>query len=151
MFDWVLNVPLLETSFSVISSLPEVFYKKLSWQFRKIHSKIQSLRSATLFKKRLWHRCFPVNFPRFLRAPFFTEHLRWLLLYSHYTLNGAIKTVPVEGPSHRLLPTMFTFLINRNLSRFFVEKQHISLSFTTLKTLVKFIIATIYITSACNS
>ena len=23
---------------------------------------------ATLFKKRLWHRCFPVNFPKFLRA-----------------------------------------------------------------------------------
>ena len=28
----------------------------------------------------LWHRCFPVNFTKFLRTPFFTEHLRWLLL-----------------------------------------------------------------------
>ena len=35
---------------------------------------------ATLSKKRLWHRCFPVNFAKFLRAPFLTEHLRWLLL-----------------------------------------------------------------------
>ena len=25
-------------------------------------------------------RCFPVNFVKFLRTPFFTEHLRWLLL-----------------------------------------------------------------------
>ena len=35
---------------------------------------------ATLLKKRLWHRCFPVNFAKFLRTPFFTEHLWWLLL-----------------------------------------------------------------------
>ena len=26
------------------------------------------------------HRCFPVKFEKFLRTPFFTEHLRWLLL-----------------------------------------------------------------------
>ena len=25
---------------------------------------------ATLLKKRLWHRCFPVNFAKFLRTPF---------------------------------------------------------------------------------
>ena len=28
------------------------------------------LRSATLVKRRLWHRCFPVNFVKFLRTPF---------------------------------------------------------------------------------
>ena len=28
------------------------------------------LMSATLLKKRLWHRCFPVNFAKFLRIPF---------------------------------------------------------------------------------
>ena len=28
------------------------------------------LRPATLLKKRLWHRCFPVNFVKFLRTPF---------------------------------------------------------------------------------
>ena len=38
------------------------------------------LRPATLLKKRLWHRCFPVNFAKFLRTPFLTEHLWWLLL-----------------------------------------------------------------------
>ena len=38
------------------------------------------LRPATLLKKRLWHRCFPVNFVRFLRTPFSIEHLWWLLL-----------------------------------------------------------------------
>ena len=30
--------------------------------------------------KRLWHRCFPVNLAKFLRTPFLTEYLGWLLL-----------------------------------------------------------------------
>ena len=29
---------------------------------------------------RAWNRCFPVNFVKFLRTPFLTEHLWWLLL-----------------------------------------------------------------------
>ena len=33
-------------------------------------NKIEGLRPATLLKKRFWHRCFPVNFAKFLRAPF---------------------------------------------------------------------------------
>ena len=37
-------------------------------------------RVPILIKKRLWHRCFPVTFAKFLRTPFLTEHLRWLLL-----------------------------------------------------------------------
>ena len=35
---------------------------------------------ATSFKTSLWHRCFPVNFAKFPRTPFFTKHLWWLLL-----------------------------------------------------------------------
>ena len=37
-------------------------------------------RPATLLKKKLWHRCFPLNFAKFLRTPLSIEHLRWLLL-----------------------------------------------------------------------
>ena len=43
-------------------------------------NKVVGLRPATLLKRRLWHRCFPVNFVKFLRTSFLTEHLRWLLL-----------------------------------------------------------------------
>ena len=32
-------------------------------------NKVAGLRSATLLKKKLWHRCFPVNFAKFLRTP----------------------------------------------------------------------------------
>ena len=44
-------------------------------------SKVAGLKPATLLKKRLWHSCFAVNFAKFLRTPFFTEYLWWLLLY----------------------------------------------------------------------
>ena len=49
----------------------------------------KDLRPATLLKKRLWHRCFLVNIAKSLRAPFFTEQLRWLLLrvYVQMTYN----------------------------------------------------------------
>ena len=41
---------------------------------------VARLMPATLLKKRLWHKCFPVNFAKFLRTPFLIEHSRWLLL-----------------------------------------------------------------------
>ena len=73
------------------SSRPEVFRRKgVLRNFAKFtgkhlcqslfFNKVAGLRPATLLKKRLWHRCFPVNFDKFLRTPFFIEHLWWLLL-----------------------------------------------------------------------
>ena len=38
-------------------------------------NKVAGLRPATLLKKRLWHKCFPINFVKFLRTPFYKEHL----------------------------------------------------------------------------
>ena len=38
--------------------------------------------SATLLKRRLQHRWFSVNFAKFFRTPFFTEHLRRLILFT---------------------------------------------------------------------
>ena len=35
---------------------------------------------VSFLKKILWHRCFPVNFSKFIRTPFLRDHLRWLLL-----------------------------------------------------------------------
>ena len=39
-------------------------------------NKVAGLRPATSLKKRLWHRCFPLSFAKFLRTPFLIEHLR---------------------------------------------------------------------------
>ena len=40
----------------------------------------RGLMPATLLKKSLWKRCFPMNFAKFLRTTFFREHLRCLHL-----------------------------------------------------------------------
>ena len=62
----------------------EAVAQRCSQKFRKIHRKAPVPEfSATLLKKGLWHRCFLVNFAKFIRAPFLTEHLRWLLLNLH--------------------------------------------------------------------
>ena len=76
------------------SSHPEVFCKKgVLRNFTKFtgkhlrqslfFNKVAGLRPVTLFKKRLWHRCFPLTFAKFLRTPFFMEHFWWLLLKIH--------------------------------------------------------------------
>ena len=50
------------------------------------------LKPATLLKQRLWHRCFPVNFAKFLRTFFFTEHLRTTAsVVNKYSINGACR------------------------------------------------------------
>ena len=54
---------------------------------------LMKLRPATLLKKRLWHRCFPVNFDEFLKTPFLTEHLRWLLLKSIKKKKTSLETI----------------------------------------------------------
>ena len=46
-----------------------------------LFNKVSGLRPATSLRKRLWHRCFPLNFAKFLRTLFLTENLRWLLLW----------------------------------------------------------------------
>ena len=70
------------------------------------------LRPGTLLKKRLWHRCFPVNFAKFLKAPFIIERLWWL--HSPSGVNQILKKnyIPIifgmtpvarQIPSNRLL------------------------------------------------
>ena len=44
-------------------------------------NKVAGLSLAALSKKRLWYRCFPVNFGKFSRALFYIKYLWWLLLY----------------------------------------------------------------------
>ena len=53
---------------------------------------VAGLRPATLLKKGLWRSCFPVNFAKFLRAPFLTEHLWWLLLNLYFIFLMLCKT-----------------------------------------------------------
>ena len=57
-----------------------------------VFNKIAGLRPAPFLKNRLWQRRFPVNFAKFLRAPFFIENLWWLLLVVTRVLqNGSFE------------------------------------------------------------
>ena len=68
---------------------------------------VAGLNPATLLKKRLLHRCFPVNFAKFLRTTFPTVHLRWLLLRNwNFALNNNI------GVSHWLSHKMKTLKLS---------------------------------------
>ena len=58
----------------------------LSWSL-----KVHGLKAYNFIKERLQHRCFPMNNAKFLRTPFFTEQLRWLLLYVVWTNIAAVK------------------------------------------------------------
>ena len=51
---------------------------------------ISHLRPATLLKRRLWHRCFLVNFVKFLRTPFFIEQL-WTTASTHRHADSILR------------------------------------------------------------
>ena len=81
---------LCKERFELQKQLPQVFYKKgVLKNVAKFtgkqpsqslfFTKVAGLRPATLFKKRLWHRCFPVNFAKFVRTSFFQKTWRLLL------------------------------------------------------------------------
>ena len=54
---------------------------------------------ANLLKKSLCHRCFPVNFVKFLRIPFLTEHFWWLFLSDLFTQKTTERHMQ-KGVSH---------------------------------------------------
>ena len=54
------------------------------------------LQASTLLKIRLWHRCFPVNFAKFLRAAFLTEYLWWLLLNIPLKMFDSVLNMPLN-------------------------------------------------------
>ena len=63
---------------SVFKSFPNFTGKHLCWSLFLKNLQAEGLQ---LHKIRLQHKCFPVKFAKFLRTPFLTEHLQWLLLH----------------------------------------------------------------------
>ena len=62
----------------VLRNFTKVTGKHLSQSL--FFNKVTGLRPATLLKKRLWHRCFPVDFVKFLRTSLLQNNSGWLLL-----------------------------------------------------------------------
>ena len=68
------------------TSLLEAIAQRFSVKSVFLEISQNSQENTSARKKRLWHRCFPVNFAKFLRTHFLTEHLRWLLLFFYFPL-----------------------------------------------------------------
>ena len=68
-----------------ISKTFRKFYRK-TFVFGPLFKKIAGLKAHNFIKKRLQHNCFPGKPAKFLRTPFFTEHLHWLLLVTKIKL-----------------------------------------------------------------
>ena len=70
---YILEVKLEEQDCEVVVQRCSV--KKVYLKFREIHRKTPVPESLfkTLLKKRLWHRCFPMNFVKFSKKTFFNK------------------------------------------------------------------------------
>ena len=69
--DVILNVNFALSTEAVVWRCSKKFCK-IQWKTpapESLFNKVVKLRAATLLKKGLWHRCFTVNFAKFLRTP----------------------------------------------------------------------------------
>ena len=98
--------------------MPEFFFNKIA-----------GFSSPNLLKKRLWHRCFPVNFSKFLGTPFLTEQL-WLLLLTNSLLQSSKKLTKLrlnEKPlSHFCVFLWILWFIFRVITLYNPSKQLLS-------------------------
>ena len=86
----------------VLKNFAKVTGKQL-WQ-SLFFNKVTDLRPGNLLKTRLWYRCFPLNFAKFLGARFLTEQLWWLLLCFLFSIVKSEDTSQIHNPKiHDLL------------------------------------------------
>ena len=89
-------------------SLREVFYQC---------GVLQNSAKFTLLKKRLWHRCILVNFAKYLRAAFFIEHLRWVILSQNLVKKLLVSNDqhdPLQRPSRNPASTSYDGALCKN-------------------------------------
>ena len=62
-------------------------------------NKVAGQRPATLLKNKLWHRCFPVSFAKFLRTPFLQNNSGRLFLKQLPESFEENKNRPLSSPA----------------------------------------------------
>ena len=77
-----------------------------------LFNKVASLSPATLLKKRLWHRCFPVNFSKFLRTPFYRTTLG---AASINDLKELIDSFPRDSPHETFTTKQIKYKLQEQL------------------------------------
>ena len=86
--------------------------------------------ACKFIKKEIWHRCFPVNFVKFLRTPFCIEHPWWLLLY---ITTLSFKFTWIISVKFFSCYAVYTFLIISCLQTKEIKKQENSLKYHIFK------------------
>ena len=101
--------------------------QKLTWKLchSLFFNKVAGLRPANSLKKRLWHRCFPVNFVKYLKNTIFTVHLRaitstsfifefFLFVLSYILLSLQINSTPesYSEPCQTSKMELFATIVN---------------------------------------
>ena len=99
-----------------------VLRKGVLRNFAKFTGKHLCQRPATLLKKRPWHRCFLVNFVKFVRTPFSQNTSGWLLLKVSFNIFSNISKSPLEwvGKGYnkdKITKVTYRFYFNINLFR----------------------------------
>ena len=81
------SLPSKSRNVFLYQSFTDVLQNRCSWKIKtpvleSLFTKVANLEAWNFIRKRIQHKCFPVKFEKILRARFFTEHLRWVLLGS---------------------------------------------------------------------
>ena len=86
--------------------------------------KVAEFRAQTCnFIKRLWHRCFPVNFAKFFKNFFFIKTFWWLLLKSA-TQNGKVSSkLKIDSNMKEQLEVINIRLLNGVFSKTSVQND----------------------------
>ena len=88
---------------NVLENFTKPTGKRLCQSF--FFNKVARLRPATLSKKKLWHRCFPVSFVKFLRTPFLQNTSGgwfWSFVKSMVCLKNILTTYKIpNGETHK--------------------------------------------------
>ena len=99
--------------------------KRVAIAFRFSHQKCSMkkvLRPATLLKKRLWERCFPVNFAKFLRTPFLQNISGRPLLCFMAFIDWEVPPLRLKNICY-WKSTMISIIVYRNILSNFREPQ----------------------------
>ena len=119
------------------------FGKKVFLKISQNSQENTRARVTLLIKLHAWglHKCFPVNFAKFSRTPFFIEHLQWLLLIiwrlckKKHLFYGTTSGCFSSSLLLLLITLMFVFYSN---SKDFKEfKSSISFSLTSLSSVLQ--------------
>ena len=78
----------------------------------------RSLRPATLLKKRLWRRYFPVNFAQFLKTPFLRNSSGRLLLQERKEKRLFLRKQGSSTKERHIIPGKYANLYRNTVSNF---------------------------------